>query len=52
MGNAGQITLFISIHVPREGDDVVNTSQEPFQRTISIHVPREGDDTTHYFAVL
>ena len=33
----------ISIHVPREGDDVSNEI-EMLKDVISIHVPREGDD--------
>ena len=35
--------FFISIHVPREGDDDYFTSCLPSPQ-ISIHVPREGDD--------
>ena len=33
----------ISIHVPREGDDVTAAGHAE-DRIISIHVPREGDD--------
>ena len=33
----------ISIHVPREGDDVLIHRARPLL-LISIHVPREGDD--------
>ena len=33
----------ISIHVPREGDDILLPPLFP-TRWISIHVPREGDD--------
>ena len=33
----------ISIHVPREGDDLFDDSFES-ESVISIHVPREGDD--------
>ena len=33
----------ISIHVPREGDDLQRLQRLPRFR-ISIHVPREGDD--------
>ena len=33
----------ISIHVPREGDDVLGGEQHHALH-ISIHVPREGDD--------
>ena len=33
----------ISIHVPREGDDV-RIERNPNVDEISIHVPREGDD--------
>ena len=33
----------ISIHVPREGDDLM-AAQSLKNRSISIHVPREGDD--------
>ena len=33
----------ISIHVPREGDDLQLIAQL-IKRAISIHVPREGDD--------
>ena len=39
----GDITLVISIHVPREGDDFVVRMVAGGQ-DISIHVPREGDD--------
>ena len=35
----------ISIHVPREGDDVAQANPQSYNQTISIHVPREGDDT-------
>ena len=35
---------FISIHVPREGDDLVPPHPVAGQQQISIHVPREGDD--------
>ena len=34
----------ISIHVPREGDDVPVGCSCCLLKTISIHVPREGDD--------
>ena len=34
----------ISIHVPREGDDVVKMAARLTDKQISIHVPREGDD--------
>ena len=34
---------FISIHVPREGDDT-GMDESPACKAISIHVPREGDD--------
>ena len=36
-------SVWISIHVPREGDDRPPNSK-PRSGTISIHVPREGDD--------
>ena len=39
-----RLALRISIHVPREGDDVVTEKYAEY-RNISIHVPREGDDT-------
>ena len=34
----------ISIHVPREGDDVQDAYAKQNYANISIHVPREGDD--------
>ena len=34
----------ISIHVPREGHDTQNISDQIEQAHISIHVPREGHD--------
>ena len=34
----------ISIHVPREGDDIADTHKRIIDTLISIHVPREGDD--------
>ena len=34
----------ISIHVPREGDDLVVVDVHAGDEGISIHVPREGDD--------
>ena len=41
--STAQVLLLISIHVPREGDDVCQYGRlNPLQ--ISIHVPREGDD--------
>ena len=36
--------LVISIHVPREGDDVIGRQVMHNEAFISIHVPREGDD--------
>ena len=38
------VRLDISIHVPREGDDLAEPPPEPPEPPISIHVPREGDD--------
>ena len=35
----------ISIHVPREGDDIGDFDSDS-GHVISIHVPREGDDCT------
>ena len=35
----------ISIHVPREGDDLGHWALSDNYQTISIHVPREGDDS-------
>ena len=35
---------YISIHVPREGDDHYGVDIGHAESTISIHVPREGDD--------
>ena len=37
------LSLKISIHVPREGDDLRRSRPCP-SGMISIHVPREGDD--------
>ena len=37
-------TFFVSIHVPREGDDVSLAPAAASSREVSIHVPREGDD--------
>ena len=37
------LKFIISIHVPREGDDVFLLPEETAP-SISIHVPREGDD--------
>ena len=34
----------ISIHVPREGDDLHGAQGDAQALSISIHVPREGDD--------
>ena len=34
----------ISIHVPREGDDLDELEKMVLEDDISIHVPREGDD--------
>ena len=34
----------ISIHVPREGDDLLEALDDINAWQISIHVPREGDD--------
>ena len=34
----------ISIHVPREGDDLQQALIWRWRNRISIHVPREGDD--------
>ena len=38
------MSLEISIHVPREGDDLPVSWWMPEYTEISIHVPREGDD--------
>ena len=38
----------ISIHVPREGDDLRSSQFQVNPRLISIHVPREGDDYLVY----
>ena len=42
-GALRSIMRSISIHVPREGDDV-RPRYSGFALSISIHVPREGDD--------
>ena len=42
----------ISIHVPREGHDLLLRSRSSIARTISIHVPREGHDTGDKLAKL
>ncbi len=41
---ADSVSASISIHVPREGNDLVSAEPTPPQ-DISIHVPREGNDT-------
>ena len=43
MMNSGEYGMRISIHVPREGDDL-HDGHEQLPTDISIHVPREGDD--------
>ena len=40
----GQTVRDISIHVPREGDDLRGRQAAGKIIVISIHVPREGDD--------
>ena len=40
-----RVSVNISIHVPRVGDDVCPELGAEFD-VISIHVPRVGDDTT------
>ena len=44
-------SVWISIHVPREGDDRPPNSK-PRSGTISIHVPREGDDIRTFFQIV
>ena len=36
--------VFISIHAPREGSDVLSYLSDDLELTISIHAPREGSD--------
>ena len=41
---SGSRKRVISIHVPREGDDLIGRMHNERITYISIHVPREGDD--------
>ena len=44
MESVTPLRMWISIHVPREGDDGLNSVGKIPEGAISIHVPREGDD--------
>ena len=44
----GRRDISISIHVPREGHDMITRHHQQTSRDISIHVPREGHDHNYH----